>query len=141
MHRKSRDNSPCTLVRPIAAALAILAGLIHFYVAPEHFDEAVEFGAFMVVVGLVQIVAGILLLTRPSGAVILATVLGTLAVFGIFIVAYTVGLPLGPTPGQPEELRPSAVVSKLVELSLLALLVWLARDLRRQALAARTHAA
>jgi hypothetical protein len=113
--------------------LAIVAGLIHFYVAPAHFDEAIEFGTFMVVVvvGLAQILAGVLLLVRPSRAVILATVLGTLAVFGIFLVAYTVGLPFGPTPGQPEELRPSAVVSKLVELGLLVLLVWLARDLRR----------
>lgn len=43
-----------------AAALAIVAGLIHLGVMPEHFEEAFEYGVFMLAIGAAQIVAGIL---------------------------------------------------------------------------------
>lgn len=106
-------------MRSVAAVLAIAAGLIHFAAAPMHFAEAFEFGLFMVIVGALQVVGGALLALRPSRWLVLIGLLGTVVVFVIFAVAYTVGLPFGPDPGKPEELEPLVIISKVTEFALL----------------------
>src|SRR5262249_140777 len=45
------------------------------------------------------------------------------AVFALFGVAYTTGFPFGPQAGEPEELGPVVIISKLVELALLLALI------------------
>lgn len=110
-----------------AAALAVAAGLIHVGVAPEHFAEAFEFGLFMVVVGAAQIAAGIVLLVRPSRALVVAAILGTVLVFVVYGVSRTTGLPFGPEPGHPEAVQAIDVISKAVELALLLALLYLKR--------------
>ena len=116
--------------RTLAAAAAILAGFIHFRVAPEHFTEAFEFGVFMVAVGAVQVIGGILLQTRPSRQLIVGMIGFTLLVMVIYILSRTTGLPFGPSPGAPEPVGPIDVSSKLAELALLMALLRLARASR-----------
>jgi uncharacterized membrane protein HdeD (DUF308 family) len=115
-----------------AAGLSLLAGLIHFAVAPEHFAEAFDEGAFMVIAGVAQVVTAFLLLRRPSTALIMLIVAGTMALFVLFGLAYTIGLPVGPHPWQPEPLGSMVVFSKATELLLLITLAeasrgWLIR--------------
>jgi hypothetical protein len=132
-HEAGAEGGRALLGRPgrqLAAFLAIVAGLIHLLVTPVHFEEAAEYGAFMLLVGAAQIAAGVLLLVRPARSLIVATVLGTLAILMIFAWAYTVGLPFGPEPGEPETLTPVVVVSKVIELGLLGVLLLLLRHPR-----------
>ena len=110
-----------------AALLAVAAGVIHFAVAPEHVREAFVFGVFMVGVGAAQVVAGLLLVRRPSRALIVAIALGTVAVFAVYAVSRTTGLPFGPHAGEPEHVAAIDVLSKGTELALLSLLVLLLR--------------
>ena len=143
MHHSTLARRAPSPVSIIAALLAFLAGLIHFWVAPEHFAEGTPFGLFMVVVGTAQIAVGLLLLVRPSRALIVAAILLTVAVFGVFAVAYTVGVPGGGHTDteehgavhehqgggwQREELGPAVVLSKVTELALLGALVYLVRE-------------
>lgn len=125
--RHAGSRSRFELLHALAAGLSLLAGLIHLWVAPEHFGEALGSGLFMVIAGGFQIVTGLLLILHPSRLLILVMVAGTLAVLFIFAVAYTVGLPVGPMPGKPEELGSAVIISKLTELTLLGALLLLLR--------------
>lgn len=121
-----RDLHPnLGVLRMAAAALAMAAGFIHLAVTPEHFEEAVSFGLFMLIVGVAQLLVGLLLVIHPSRPLIFAALLGTAAVFGVFAIAYTVGLPLGPHPGEAEEMGPAVILSKGIELGLLLILAYL----------------
>jgi len=106
-----------------AAGLAIAAGLLHFEVAPHHFQETLVFGIFMLIVGVAQLAGGLLLLARPSGALVGGLVGGTVLLLALYAVAHTTGLPIGPRPWQPEHLHTIDVLSKGTELALLWVLV------------------
>ena len=101
------------------AALAVLAGTVHFVAAYDHLAEGPEPSAFLAAVGIAQIAAGIALTRRPDKPLITALVVGSLALFALFAVAYSVGIPLGPHAGEPEHLGPIVAVSKVIELAML----------------------
>lgn len=115
-------------VRLVAGVLALAAGAIHFAVAPEHFREAVVFGTFMVVVGALQVGAGLLLIARPTRALVRALILGSLMVVAIYGTSRTTGLPFGPHPGQAEPIGAVDLLSKSIEVALLIVLAVLARS-------------
>jgi hypothetical protein len=115
LHTEVREQSRTSAALWCAAALVLAAGAMHFVVAPEHFGEAWQFGWFMVIVGFLQVLNAALLAIVPGRPVLLATVAGNLAVVAIFAWAYSVGLPLGPDPGQPETLTPLGLACTLAE--------------------------
>ena len=119
--------------RYAAAALALAAGLIYLGVAPEHSEDAFEYGRFMLVIGLAQIAAALLFLVHLSRALLVATIAGSVAVLAVFWEAYTTGVPFGPHAGDPEELRPAIVISKAIELGLLLALIPLVHALPARA--------
>ncbi len=110
-------------VRLVAGVLALAAGAIHVAVAPEHFMEAVSFGAFMLTVGALQVSAGLLLIVRPTRALVYALMAGSLVVFAIYAVSRTTGLPFGPHPGEAEPVGIVDLLSKAIELALFFLLL------------------
>jgi len=108
----------------VAGGLAVVAGLIHLYVAPAHFvEEGLAFGVFMLVVGAAQMVVGVAFLEEPTRAPVQATIIGTLLVVLLYLVSRTTGLPFGPHPGRPEGVDTVDVVSKTTELTLLWVLL------------------
>jgi hypothetical protein len=120
----SKDtNIAVPVLRYFAAGLGIVAGVIHLAVAPDHFQEAFEFGAFFVVVGVFQIVSSLILAVRPSRMLVIVTMAFNALVVIIYTVAYTVGLPFGPNPGEPEKVNGLGSASTLGELALLVLLI------------------
>jgi len=115
-------------LRRLAAGLSLVAGVVHLLVVPEHMAEAWEEGAFFLVVGVAQIAVGVQLSRRPTPALIFATIVGSLGMLALFIGAYTVGLPVGEHPWEPEGLGPMVVGCKLAELALVGVLVTLLRS-------------
>jgi len=118
-----------------AAVLSIMAGAIHLTVMPDHFAEWWGFGVFMLVTGLGQVATGVLLLRGPARWLLWVMISGTLLPFGLFVLAYSVGLPVGPNAGTAEALNGAVVVSKVTEGLLVVALVFLLRT------ACRPHAA
>jgi hypothetical protein len=94
------------LSRPIlyaAAALSLVAALIHLWVMPEHFREWWGYGAFFMVSAVAQVLYVPLLLRRPSRAILLLGVGGNLAIVSLYLLTRTVGIPLfGPHAGEVE---------------------------------------
>ncbi len=94
------------LSRPIlyaAAALSLVAALIHLWVMPEHFREWWGYGAFFLASALAQVLYVPLLLGRPSRGILLLGVGGNLAIVSLYLLTRTVGIPLfGPHAGEVE---------------------------------------
>jgi hypothetical protein len=94
------------LSRPIlyaAAALSLVAALIHLWVMPEHFREWWGYGAFFLASAVAQVLYAPLLLRWPSRTILLLGVGGNLAIVSLYLLTRTVGIPLfGPHAGEVE---------------------------------------
>ena len=86
-----------------AAALSLLAGLIHLWVTPEHFEEWWGYGAFFLVAGAAQILYVPIVVLWPTRIVLLGDIAGNLAIVGLYLLTRTVGMPFfGPEAGEVE---------------------------------------
>ena len=86
-----------------AAALSLLAGLIHLWVTPEHFEEWWGYGAFFLVAGAAQILYVPIVLLLPTRIVLLGGIAGNLAIVVLYLLTRTVGIPFfGPEAGEVE---------------------------------------
>jgi hypothetical protein len=85
------------------AALSLLAGLIHLWVMPEHFEEWWGYGTFFLVTAAVQVLYAPLVLVWPTRMVLLLGIAGNLAIVALYLLTRTVGIPLfGPEAGEVE---------------------------------------
>jgi hypothetical protein len=86
-----------------AAALSLVAALIHLLVMPEHFEEWWGYGAFFLGAAVAQALYVPILLRWPNGAVLLGGIAGNLAIVALYLLTRTVGIPLfGPEAGEVE---------------------------------------
>jgi hypothetical protein len=100
-----------------AAALSLLAGLIHLWVTPEHFEEWRGYGAFFVVAGAAQILYVPIVLLLPTRIVLLGGIAGNLAIVVLYLLTRTVGIPLfGPEAGEVERVGFADVCATTSEL-------------------------
>jgi hypothetical protein len=83
-------------------ALSLWAGLVHAWVAPAHFTAAALYGWFFVAVAVAQLGYGLLLLRWRRPAVLVAGIVGNVAVLGAYLLTRTSGIPLGPHAGKIE---------------------------------------
>jgi hypothetical protein len=86
------------------ATLSLLAGLIHLWVMPEHFQEWWGYGAFFLVAAVAQVVYVPLLLRWPEQSVLLLLgIAGNSAIVLLYLFTRAVGVPLfGPEAGEVE---------------------------------------
>lgn len=108
------------LVAVALAACSAAAATVHFAVISDHIDEYWLFGVFFAAAGLAQTLFSVLVLQRPSRLVYGAGALGNAAIVGLWIASRTIGLPLGPEPGEAEAVGTADVVSTVLELVIVA---------------------
>jgi hypothetical protein len=86
------------------ATLSLLAGLIHLWVMPEHFQEWWGYGAFFLVAAVAQVVYVPLLLRWTNRTVVLLLgIAGNSAIVLLYLLTRVVGVPLfGPEAGEVE---------------------------------------
>ena len=86
-----------------AATLSLLAGLIHLWVTPEHFEEWWGYGAFFLVAAVAQILYVPIVLLWATRIVLLTGIAGNLAIVVLYLLTRTVGIPFfGPEAGEVE---------------------------------------
>ncbi|MDQ3871090.1 MAG: hypothetical protein M3301_05685, partial [Chloroflexota bacterium] len=107
------------LVLPLVS-VSLGAAAIHFTVIPDHFQEWWAFGLFFVVSAWFQAWWAVLFALRPSRslAAIGAAVNGAIVV--VWVASRTVGLPLGPHPGEVEPVGLADVVATAFEVIIVA---------------------
>jgi hypothetical protein len=88
-----------------AAALSLVAGLVHLWVTPEHFEEWWGYGAFFLVAAVAQVLYVPFVLRSPTRAVLLAGIAGNSAIVALYLLTRTTGIPLfGPEAGEVESI-------------------------------------
>lgn len=78
---------------PLALVSSAAAAGVHAAVAPAHFGEGAIFGLFFVGAALLQMVWSLLMVLRPTRTLLVAGVVGNVAVLALWLVTRTVGLP------------------------------------------------
>jgi hypothetical protein len=79
-----------------------MVGLIHGVAAVEHMEEFALFGVFFAALAAVQFAWGSRAFARPTPGLLRVGACLAWAVAGLWFWSRTVGLPIGPTPWQPE---------------------------------------
>jgi len=86
-----------------AAALSLLAALIHLWATPEHFEEWWGYGAFFLGAALAQALYAPLVLAWPTRMVLFGGIASNLVIVALYLLTRTVGIPLfGPGAGEVE---------------------------------------
>jgi hypothetical protein len=102
MNARQAVYRPGSALYPVAA-LSLIAGLIHLWVMPEHFEEWWGYGSFFLVAAVAQIGYGPLLLSWPNQTVLMLGVAGNSAIILLYLLTRVVGIPLfGPEAGEVE---------------------------------------
>jgi hypothetical protein len=102
-------------LRIAAAAFLLGPAAIHFAVAPEHLRTYLPYGVLFIAVGLAQAGLAVLILLRPSPALLLGGAALSLGVIAVWLVSRMVGLPIGPIPWRPEAVGLPDILSTLME--------------------------
>ena len=111
-----------------AAALSLVAALIHLLAAPEHFEEWWGYGVFFVASAVAQGAYAAVLLCRPRSGFFLAGIAGNLAIVALWIVTRTAGIPFfGPHAWEVEGVGTLDLSATAAEVALVAALVALRR--------------
>src|SRR5215475_7640406 len=111
-----------------AAMLTLGAAAIHFSVAPDHLEEFPPFGILFLVVGVIQLTLAALVVVLPGRRVFATAVAVALVCLGVWTASRTVGLPVGPHPGQLEVLGLADALTGAFEVLSLLVLVRLLRS-------------
>ena len=102
----------------VAGAASAVAAVVHVVVMPAHLDEYWLFGVFFGLLAVFQLGYAGLLAVRPSRDLLVAGALVNAGTVALWLASRTVGLPLGPEAGAPEQLGVLDVVASAAELLL-----------------------
>lgn len=114
----------------LLASLAWATSIIHVIAAAHHYEEWVLYGVFFTVLAPAQAIWGGLVFQHPDNRRIIAIgAIVNLGVAFVWAMSRTTGIPIGPTPWQPETAGWHDVMATLNELAMFgiaaALLGWL----------------
>jgi hypothetical protein len=118
-----------------AAMLSMLAGWIHVFFAPEHFQEWVGYGVFFVVASICQMLFSLMVVTNtpPRRELLWAGILGNMALIALWGITRTIGIPFfGPSAGEVETVGPLDLIAQIAELALITCLIILLRSRHNQ---------
>lgn len=127
----------------LASALSFAAGGLHVMAGPEHLRVWWAYGLFFFVAAAAQVGYALVFATRGiegwggwhavRGRVALAGVVGNLLIMSLWAVSRTVGVPVGPEAYEAEGIGILDAASKAVEAALVASLLWLWAQDRKEA--------
>lgn len=116
------------------AALSLAAARIHFHAADAHSQESAVFTVFFFAAACLQGAWGLMAM---GGLSLRAAVYGVLLHGGLAAVwaaSRTIGVPVGPEPWAPEAVGATDLTATLLEIGIVAGIVWLRRSAPRRRL-------
>lgn len=125
--RKRHESSTETAVSasPVVAAFASLgAAAIHAAAAPDHYGEWWAAGVFFYAVAAFQALWALVALRSPGRAVMMLGVFGNVGVLVTWALSRTVGMPVGPTAGVPEEIGQAGLTAVALEAVVCLAALW-----------------
>ena len=104
----------------VGIVLILLSGLIHLWLAPEHFEEATYLGGLFVAEFVGTVVAAVGIYRDQEWGWILGALIAIGAIVA-YVVHGTIGLPI---VGTEELFEPMGVLTKIIELLFLGVVVY-----------------
>src|SRR3954447_11021343 len=115
-----------------AAVLSLVAAWIHFAFVESHWEQWWAYGAFFLACGVGQALFVPVILRWPRPWVVLAGIVGNVAIVGMYVVGRTYGPPVGPHEHVAERAGAVDLACTASEIALVAvLLVMVGRASRR----------
>jgi hypothetical protein len=115
MNARQAANQPGSVFYSVAA-FSLIAGLIHLWVTPEHFEEWWGYGTFFLVAAAAQIGCVPVLLRWPNRTVLVLGIAGNSAIVLLYLFTRVVGIPLlGPEAGEVEGIETFDVCATVSE--------------------------
>lgn len=96
----------------VAAGALFLAGLVHLWIVPHHWEHAQAHGIFMAFAGLLEVGWGIFYFIRPTPRLRIAGILIAVGMITLWTLTRFLPVPYG---HGPEEVDLAGIVSKLLE--------------------------
>ena len=116
-----------------AAALSLVAALVHLWATPEHFNSSWwGYGAFFVATALAQGTFAIAVLRWPGTLLCVAGILGNLSIIAMYVVTRTSGIPVGPEAGMIEDPGALDMTSMVAQVGIVIVLVAMLGDVARR---------
>ena len=104
----------------IGVALILLSGLIHLWLAPEHFEEATYLGGLFVAEFVSTVVAAVGIYRDQEWGWLLGALIAIGAIVA-YVVHGTIGLPI---VGTEELFEPMGILAKIIELLFLGVAMY-----------------
>lgn len=133
MNRPGPSWSRREVLRIAAATLTVGAAAIHFAVIPEHLEEALAVGLFFAASAWAQVVWSMLALRAGPTPLLVAGMLGNLAIASVWAASRTIGLPVGPNPWAPEAVGFIDLLATILEIAAATVTIAALRASDRQA--------
>ncbi len=117
------------------------AAVIHFAVAPTHWQEWMPSGLFFVALALGQLIWAWVVLTRPTTPVLAAGIMLNVGAIALWGLSRTAGAPFGPHAGTPEVVQAADLCALLLQVYVVMGAGWVwHRGRRGQLVPAFAHA-
>ena len=117
--------------KDVVLTLALGVGIMHALLAPDHLiDVGMEHGIFFAIVGSAQIGFGLLFISKPTRGL---AIVGTVGTIGSIVLYFITRMWELPEPFEaPEGIDQIGIITKMVEVFLVAILTYLIVYLRKQ---------
>ena len=125
MASQTAEKTDTGLAARLAALASLGAAVIHFAVAPTHWQEWMHSGLFFVVIALFQLIWAKAVLTRPTTTVLAAGIVGNVGIVALWAVSRTAGPPFGPHAGVPELVQSADLCTLLLEIYIVMAAGWM----------------
>jgi hypothetical protein len=114
----------------VVLALSVGVGIMHILLTPDHLvDVSIAHAIFFAVAGAAQIGFGLIFMIKPVRKL---AIIGAIGNIGSIILYFITRLENLPQPlGAPEGIDPVGIIAKVIEMSLVAFLIYLAVYLRK----------
>lgn len=125
MALRAATRTDSRLSARLAAIASLGAAVIHFAVAPTHWQHWTASGLFFVSLGLFQLIWARLVLSRTTRPVLGAGIVANVGAVALWGLSRTAGAPLGPNAGQPEIVQAADLCALLLEVYVVMGAGWL----------------
>ena len=116
MSPRASTKTDSRLAARLAAIASLGAAVIHFAVAPTHWQEWMPSGLFFVLLALFQMVWARAVLARTTTPVLAAGIMLNVGAVALWAMSRTAGAPFGPHAGEPELVQAADLCALLLQI-------------------------
>ena len=113
---KAATKTDSGLAARLAAIASLGAAVIHFAVAPTHWQEWMPSGLFFLSLALLQLIWARVMLARTTTLVLAAGILLNVGAVALWAQSRTAGAPFGPHAGEPELVQAADLCALLLQI-------------------------